>query len=558
MTVLTPVNPWSWSEGFGYEQANLVEGATRTLLCAGQTSVDADGTPGPRRRHGQAAGPGPRQPGGRAGRGGDVARRRRPAELLHHRPRRVLRRLRGRRDEASAPPALAPPARSWRSRGSPCPASWSSWRRRRTAEVRVPCAGGGLCQTAPVKYVVCVPDGCADLPVAALDGRTPLEVASMPTLAALAARGEVGRAAVIPPGMPPGSDVGNMSILGYDPARFHTGRAPIEAAALGLRLPPDQRRVPLQPRRPSSDDGTMVDFAGGHPSAPRRPPRSSRRSTRELGRAPAPTSSSTPACSTATSSSRPADWAEADCTPPHDLSDKPAVWPTGPAAAEAAGGDGRQPRDRRRLRPARPTRCGCGARASSRRCRRFADADRLPGRARHRRRPHPGPRRAHRHRAGRGARAPPAGSTPTTRASATPRLRSLDAGADLFLIHVEATDEAGHAGNLDEKVKALEAWDRRILADLVDGPRRHGPVADAAAARPPHARRAEDAHHRLGALPAGRLGGRRPGRHLHRAGHRRLRRRARPRAHGSPRRVAPRAARTSGATPRSAAPRPRM
>ena len=45
MSACTPVNPWSWSEGFGYEQANLVEGATRTLFCAGQTSVDADGTP---------------------------------------------------------------------------------------------------------------------------------------------------------------------------------------------------------------------------------------------------------------------------------------------------------------------------------------------------------------------------------------------------------------------------------------------------------------------------------------------------------------------------------
>ncbi|MEO7556948.1 MAG: phosphoglycerate mutase, partial [Acidimicrobiales bacterium] len=91
-----------------------------------------------------------------------------------------------------------------------------------------------------MKYVVCVPDGCADEPVAELDGRTPLEAASMPTLAALAARGEVGRAAVIPPGMPPGSDVGNMSIFGYDPVRYHTGRAPIEAAALGLKLPPDR------------------------------------------------------------------------------------------------------------------------------------------------------------------------------------------------------------------------------------------------------------------------------------------------------------------------------
>src|SRR5213078_4981817 len=116
----------------------------------------------------------------------------------------------------------------------------------------------------PVKYVVCVPDGCADEPIDALGGRTPLEAASMPTLAALAARGEVGRAAVIPHGLPPGSDVGNMSIIGYDPAAYHTGRAPIEAAALGLKLRTDQvaYRCNLVT---IGDDGTMVDFAGGHP-----------------------------------------------------------------------------------------------------------------------------------------------------------------------------------------------------------------------------------------------------------------------------------------------------
>src|SRR3954451_22226769 len=119
---------------------------------------------------------------------------------------------------------------------------------------------------ALVKYVVCVPDGCADEPVDALGGRTPLEAASMPVLAALAARGEVGRAAVIPPGLPPGSDVGNMSIIGYDPAAYHTGRAPIEAAALGLKLRSDQvaYRCNLVT---VGEDGTMVDFAGGHPSS---------------------------------------------------------------------------------------------------------------------------------------------------------------------------------------------------------------------------------------------------------------------------------------------------
>src|ERR687895_1975869 len=110
-----------------------------------------------------------------------------------------------------------------------------------------------------MKYVVLVPEGCADEPLAELDGRTPLAAAAMPALAGLAARGEVGRAAVIPPGLPPGSDVGNMSILGYDPTRYHTGRAPIEAAALGLRLRPDQ--VAFRCNLVTVEDGTMVDFA---------------------------------------------------------------------------------------------------------------------------------------------------------------------------------------------------------------------------------------------------------------------------------------------------------
>src|SRR3981189_1055310 len=91
-----------------------------------------------------------------------------------------------------------------------------------------------------MKYVVLVPDGCADEPLAELDDRTPPEAGAMPAPSRRAARAEVGRAAVIPEGLPPGSDVGNMAILGYDPARFHTGRAPIEAAAMGVELGPDE------------------------------------------------------------------------------------------------------------------------------------------------------------------------------------------------------------------------------------------------------------------------------------------------------------------------------
>ena len=73
-----------------------------------------------------------------------------------------------------------------------------------------------------MKYLICVPDGAADLPVPELNGYTPLEVARTPHLDALATRGSVGRASVIPEGMPPGSDVGNMSIFGFDPVEYHT------------------------------------------------------------------------------------------------------------------------------------------------------------------------------------------------------------------------------------------------------------------------------------------------------------------------------------------------
>jgi len=116
-----------------------------------------------------------------------------------------------------------------------------------------------------VRYVVFVPDGCADVALDELDGRTPLEAARMPRLADLAARSDVGRAEVIPPGFPPGSDVGNMAILGFDPARYHTGRAPIEAAAMGVELGPDEvayrcNLVTVSDAEPP----VMVDFAAGH------------------------------------------------------------------------------------------------------------------------------------------------------------------------------------------------------------------------------------------------------------------------------------------------------
>ncbi|HTJ74478.1 MAG TPA: hypothetical protein VL337_03860, partial [Acidimicrobiales bacterium] len=174
-----------------------------------------------------------------------------------------------------------------------------------------------------MKYVVCVPDGAADEPVAELGGRTPLEAAHLPTFAALARRAEVGRAATIPEGFPPGSDVGNMSILGYDPARYHTGRAPIEAAAMGLRL--DDHQVAYRCNLVTvGADGTMVDFAGGHPSS-EAAAEVIAALEKELGGAGVEFH---PGVQYRHILVAPEEWADAQCTPPHDLTGKAAVWPT--------------------------------------------------------------------------------------------------------------------------------------------------------------------------------------------------------------------------------------
>ncbi len=115
-----------------------------------------------------------------------------------------------------------------------------------------------------MKTVFVVPDGAADHPVAALGGRTPLEVARIPHMDRLAREGRLGLARTIPPGMKPGSDVGHLALLGYDPRRYFTGgRAPIEAAALGIQLGPED--VAFRMNLVTVDaEGRMADYSGGH------------------------------------------------------------------------------------------------------------------------------------------------------------------------------------------------------------------------------------------------------------------------------------------------------
>lgn len=174
-----------------------------------------------------------------------------------------------------------------------------------------------------MKYVIIIPDGAADFPQDALDGQTPFQAADKPHLDALAAIGRQGLVHTTPRGFSAGSDVCCMSLMGYDPHRYHKGRAPLEAAAMGIRTEPDDwifrcnlvtvdgpimkdhsaGHVESEQARTlldclAEDTGTRLDGITFHPGV----------SYRNLmidrsGR----------------------DYANLQCTPPHDIPDKP--WP---------------------------------------------------------------------------------------------------------------------------------------------------------------------------------------------------------------------------------------
>lgn len=118
-----------------------------------------------------------------------------------------------------------------------------------------------------MKYVIIHGDGMADWPCDELGGKTPLEAARKPNMDLIASCGELGLVATIPAGMAPGSDVGTMTMLGYDPAQYHTGRAPIEAASQGIALAPDDVvfRMNLVSLKPDDGGATVMDdFTSGH------------------------------------------------------------------------------------------------------------------------------------------------------------------------------------------------------------------------------------------------------------------------------------------------------
>ena len=118
-----------------------------------------------------------------------------------------------------------------------------------------------------MKYIVVLGDGMADYPVPELGGKTPLQVANKPNIDLLACKGETGLVKTVPDGMKPGSDVANLAVMGYDPLKCYTGRSPLEALSMGVRLKDDDIAVRCNLVTLSDEedyeDKTMVDYSGG-------------------------------------------------------------------------------------------------------------------------------------------------------------------------------------------------------------------------------------------------------------------------------------------------------
>ncbi|MCS7239334.1 MAG: cofactor-independent phosphoglycerate mutase [Thermoguttaceae bacterium] len=185
-----------------------------------------------------------------------------------------------------------------------------------------------------MKYAIIIPDGCADEPQESLGGRTPLEAADTPNMDAIAREGAVGLANHTPHDLPPGSDVANMSVFGFPPREFYCGRAPIEAAAQGITLGPEDWAIRCN--LVTIENQVMRDFTAGHISTGE---------ARELlatlqervGRPEIEFHAGVSYRNLAIYRGEPGRRVfspETRTTPPHDLMDKPVVddYPTGPGS----------------------------------------------------------------------------------------------------------------------------------------------------------------------------------------------------------------------------------
>ncbi|MCX9014103.1 MAG: cofactor-independent phosphoglycerate mutase [Candidatus Methanoperedens sp.] len=113
-----------------------------------------------------------------------------------------------------------------------------------------------------MKYIVLIGDGMADYPIDELGNLTPLQAANTPNMDFIAKHGRCGAARTVPDDMPAGSDVANLSILGYDPVKYYSGRGPLEAASMGISLEKDD--VAFRCNLITEKDGLLADYSAGH------------------------------------------------------------------------------------------------------------------------------------------------------------------------------------------------------------------------------------------------------------------------------------------------------
>ncbi|MCL2687332.1 MAG: cofactor-independent phosphoglycerate mutase [Methanobrevibacter sp.] len=116
-----------------------------------------------------------------------------------------------------------------------------------------------------MKYVILIGDGMSDYPLTELNGKTPLEVANIPNIDEIAKKGKVGQLQTIPENLEPGSDVANMSIFGYDPQKYYTGRGPLESGSMGIKTADDE--VIFRCNLITEENGILDNFNAGHISS---------------------------------------------------------------------------------------------------------------------------------------------------------------------------------------------------------------------------------------------------------------------------------------------------
>jgi 2,3-bisphosphoglycerate-independent phosphoglycerate mutase len=339
-----------------------------------------------------------------------------------------------------------------------------------------------------MKYVIVIPDGCADEPQASLGGLTPLQAAHKPNMNRIAQQGVVGRSNNVPPPLTPASDVATLSLFGYDPLVVYTGRAPLETAAMGIGLGPNDWAIRCNLVHVENE--TMKDFTAGHITS-----EEGRRLIETLQThlgGPLPQNAGRLEFHPGVSyrnilvyrADQPAPFTnETKTQPPHDVPDQPIAehLPKGPGSELL-----RTLMDQSRAlfvrHPVNHTRLGAGKKTATQ-CWLWGQ-----GRA-----PHLRPFAEVYARRGaiisavdlvRGVgvllgwqRIDVPGATGYLDTDYAAKGRAAVAALpdfDLVCVHVEAPDEASHEGRADAKVKALEEIDRHIVGPLLDALPRHG------------------------------------------------------------------------------------